>query len=75
MMFITAEPDRFHSYLVAEFFRRVAVATDGKSFKTNFYGTHFTIFAKSLAKVFELSQSGVSIFTYMEDTLNVERNH
>lgn len=39
MKFITAEPDRFHPYMVVEFYQKVVVAAESKSFRTNVYDT------------------------------------
>lgn len=47
MKFITAEPERFHLYLVTKFYRKTVVATDSKSFRTNVYGTCFNITSKN----------------------------
>lgn len=41
MRFITAEPERFHLYLVTEFYRKAVVASDNKSFKTKVFSTRF----------------------------------
>lgn len=41
MKFITAKPDKFHLYLVAEFFRRAKITAYGKAFNTVVNNTHF----------------------------------
>lgn len=75
MKFITIEPERFHPYLVVEIYWKAVVAADNKSFCTRVHGTIFNISTKSLVEVFELSTSGVSIYTYMDGTPNIECNH
>lgn len=45
MKFVTIEPERFHLYLVVEFYKKVVITTDNKSFKTKVYITKLTICA------------------------------
>lgn len=63
MNFVTVEPECFHPYLVAEFYRKTVIASDSKSFKKKVFGTQFIISAQFLAKEFDLSSSGMFIFT------------
>lgn len=39
MKFITTEPERFHPYLVAKFYRKAIITSDSTSFKTKVYNT------------------------------------
>lgn len=58
MRFITVEPERFHLYLVEEFYRKAVVALDSKSFRTKVYSTRLTISAQFLTNEFGLSNNG-----------------
>lgn len=45
MKFITVELERFHPYLLAEFYKKAAIAADGKSVETKVYNTKLTVSA------------------------------
>lgn len=75
MRFITAEPKKFHPYLVAEFYHRAVIAADGKSFSTEVYDTQLTISPQILAEELDLSNSGVNISTYKEGKIDIERKY
>lgn len=49
MRFITAEHEHFHLNLVVEFYRKIVVAANCKSFRKRVYGTRLSISAESLA--------------------------
>lgn len=75
MKFITVEPRRFHPYLVAEFYRKAVAAADEQSFMTIVHDTQFNISNQFLAEKFELSHSGISIYTYFDGVPYIEREH
>lgn len=75
MKFVTAEPERFHPYLVSEFYQNAVVATNEQSFTTEVYVTQLDISPRFLAEEFEVNNSGVSISSYLDGVPDVEKNH
>lgn len=75
MKFVSIEPERFDPYLVADFYKKAIIATNSKSFKTKVYNTKLTTSALFLAEEFGLSNTGTSIFTYLDGNANIEKIH
>lgn len=73
MNFITAEPKRFHPYLMAEFYQKVVIADDEQSFSTKVHDTQFQVSLQFLATEDGLSSTGASISSYLDCQSGVER--
>lgn len=75
MKFIIVELERFHPYLLVEFYKKAVIAANGKSFETKVYNTKLTVSTQFLAEEFGLCKTGASIFTYLNGNANIEKIH
>lgn len=73
--FITVTPSAFYPYLIVEFYANAEMAKDKNPFENTVSNVKFQISSKFITRHFNLSDSGVSIYTYLDNVENLEFNH